>query len=76
MKHTEEEIVDALMVLYETCDALDCDDCPLRSREDEDDRCYLRIHDPSCYHIIDLTTNQPRYHIIDLTTNQPRRLFI
>ena len=62
MKHTEEEIIDALEVLRDTCEQVDCDDCPLRSKEDEDDRCYLRIHNPSCYDIVEIA-------------NQPRRLF-
>lgn len=64
MKHTEKEILDALMVLYETCDALDCDDCPLRAKDYKEDgqyeKCYLKRHNPSCYHIIDLPDSRPR----------------
>ena len=66
MEHTEEEIINALEVLKETCGQVDCDDCPLRANsytlDGQYERCYLKKNNPSCYDIIEIA-------------NQPRRLF-
>lgn len=47
MEFNRKEILNALMVIQKVCQSnIDCDNCPLRSRDFEDDSCALRIMAP------------------------------
>lgn len=48
MKHTKEEILNALMVIKETCDEYEeCEMCPFGSENDES--CNLKFYVPSVW---------------------------
>lgn len=50
MEFNRKEILNALMVIQKVCQSnIDCDNCPLRSRDFEDDSCALRIMAPEVW---------------------------
>lgn len=58
MEHTEEEIINALKVIKETCDnSKTCENCPLRENDED---CYIQAHAPGDYTVIDLSDSRPR----------------
>ena len=52
MDFNRKEILDALAIIKKVCqNSVDCDDCPLRSRDFESDGCALRIMTPDLWEL-------------------------
>lgn len=50
MEFNRNELLNALAVIKKVCqNSMDCDDCPLRSKDFEDDSCALRITAPELW---------------------------